>query len=50
MIEEYFYVSSLIAADLVKRLQIHIDRLRDDIHFIIEYPYVDRIFQYIRAT
>lgn len=35
----------MIAADLIKRLEIHIDRLRDDIHFIIEYPYVDRVYR-----
>lgn len=45
MIEDCFHVSSLIAADLVKGLQIHIDRLRDDVNFVIEYPYVDRVYR-----
>ena len=35
----------MIAGNLVRRLQIHIDRLRDDVNFIIEYPYVDRVYR-----
>lgn len=45
MIEDCFHVSSLIAVDLLLHLQDHIDRLRDDVNFVIEYPYVDRVYR-----
>ena len=43
--ETHFYVSKIIAADLFRNLKVHIDRLRDDINFIIEHPYVDRVYR-----
>lgn len=45
IIETHFHVSSIIAINIVNSLKEYIDRLRDDISFIIEHPYVDRVYR-----
>lgn len=45
IIETHFHVSPRISHNIFKRLKEHIDRLRNDISFIIEHPYVDKVYR-----
>lgn len=45
IIETNFHVSNTISSSIFRNLKEHIDRLRDDICFIIEHHYVDRVYR-----
>lgn len=46
LIRQYFSVSSIIANQLFdSHVNVHFTRLKKDINFVIEYPYVDRVYR-----
>lgn len=45
IIETHFHVSQTIASYMLNNLREHFNRFRDDISFIIEHPYVDRVYR-----
>jgi hypothetical protein len=46
LIRQYFSVSPVIAVQLFDSyVNVHFSRLKKNIHFVIEYPYVDRVYR-----